>query len=152
VQKLLALAYRSAGFSGIVERGVQGVDVDATGDDGERYATEVKTTQKSFVRFALKDRHGLMARQRDGYEPLLAILRLTPLSDLLLVRARTLQCGTLRVASLSGYRVHDLEERIHPCFSLALEEHFEGAYTGSQFYLDGVLRSQGIEVCEALPR
>jgi hypothetical protein len=46
VQKLLAIAFRLAGFARVIERGVQGVDVDAVGDPLERSATEVKTTQE----------------------------------------------------------------------------------------------------------
>ena len=48
-QKLLAIGFHLAGFDRVVERGVQGVDVDAVGNPGERYATEVKTTQKEAV-------------------------------------------------------------------------------------------------------
>src|SRR6266478_6871871 len=66
VQKLLAIGFRLAGFDRIVERGVQGVDVDAVGDSEERYATEVKTTQKDSVPFGPKDMKGLAARQQDG--------------------------------------------------------------------------------------
>jgi hypothetical protein len=148
VQKMLAIAFRLAGFNRIVERGVQGVDVDAIGTSTERYATEVKTTKNDSVPFASKDIDGLAARQRDGYEPLLAVLRLTPLSDLFLVHAVNLRCGRLQIASLRPYRFHALEARLQPCFALAVREHFEGAYTGSQYYLDRVLREQGIEVCE----
>jgi hypothetical protein len=148
VQKLLAIAFRHAGFHRIVERGVQGVDVDAAGDSGERYSTEVKTTQMSTVHFAEKDRKGLIARQMDGYQPLLAVLQLRPLSDLYLVHAPTLHCGRLQIASLRPLRFHELESRLSPLFTLAVAEHFEGAYCGSQFYLDGVLRASGIEVVD----
>jgi hypothetical protein len=146
VQKLLAIAFRLAGFHRIIERGVQGVDVDAAGHPGEKYAAEVKTTQSDSVPFALKDRDGLAARMHDGYHPLLAVLRLSPLSDLLLVHTANLRCGRIQIACLRPYRFHELEARLLPCFALAVREHFEGAYTGSQFYLDGVLREYGIEV------
>jgi hypothetical protein len=151
VQKLLAITFQLAGFHRIVERGVQGVDVDAVGSSDERYATEVKTTQKHAVRYANKDRIGLAARQQDGYQPLLAVLRLTPLSDLMLVHTASLRCGQLRKASLQPHRFHDLEGRLRPCFALAVRDHFEGAYTGSQYYLDGVLRKHGIEVRDPIP-
>jgi hypothetical protein len=146
VQKLLAIGFRLAGFDHVVERGVQGVDVDAMGNPGERYATEVKTTQKEAIPFASKDINGLAARQQDGYHPLLAVLRLAPLSDLFLVHTATLRCGRLQIASLRPYRFHELERRLQPCFLRAVLEHFQGALTGSQFYLDRVLREHGIEV------
>jgi hypothetical protein len=148
VQKLLAIGFRLAGFERVVERGVQGVDVDAVGDPGERYATEVKTTQKESVPFETKDINGLAARQQDGYRPLLAVLRLAPLSDLFLVHTATLRCGRLQIASLRPYRFHALERRLQPYFVQAVLEHFEGALTGSQFYLDRVLREHGIEVSD----
>jgi hypothetical protein len=148
VQKLLAIGFRLAGFDRVVERGVQGVDVDAVGDPGERYATEVRTTQKEAVPFAIKDIKGLAARQQDGYHPLLAVLRLAPLSDLFLVHTATLRCGRLQIASLRPYRFHELERRLQPCFIRAVLEHYEGALTGSQFYLDRVLREHGIEVSD----
>jgi hypothetical protein len=148
VQKLLAIGFRLAGFDRIVERGVQGVDVDAIGDPGERYTTEVKTTQKETITFATKDINGLAARQQDGYHPLLAVLRLAPLSDLFLVHTATLRCGRLLIASLRPYRFHELERRLQPCFIQAVLEHFEGALTGSQFYLDRVLREHSIEVSD----
>jgi len=155
VQKLLAIGFRFAGFPHIVERGVQGVDVDAADDSIGRYSTEVKTTQKAAISFAVKDRKGLAARQQDGYQPVLAVLRLSPLSDLLLVHAAPLRCGRLQIASLGPFRINDLELRIQPCFARAVREHFEGALRESQFYLDRVLREYGIEVTDPvtpLPR
>src|SRR5260370_20381222 len=92
--------------------------------------------------------NGLAARQQDGYYPLLAVLRLAPLSDLFLVHTKTLHCGRLQIASLRPYRFHELERRLEPYFARAVLEHFEGALTGSQFYLDGVLREHGIEVTD----
>jgi hypothetical protein len=148
VQKLLAIAFRLGGFGRIVERGVQGVDVDADGGARERYTTEVKTTQKETVLFARKDIDGLAHRQRDGYRPLLAVLRLSPLSDLLIVHTESLRSGRLHIASLRPHRFHELEARLQPCFTRAVLEHFEGALTGSQFYLDRVVREYGIEVSE----
>jgi hypothetical protein len=146
VQKLLALTFRLAGFERIVERGVQGVDVDAASELGERYAIEVKTTQSRCISFGPKDRDGLQARERDGYRPLLGILRLSPLSDLLLIHPATLPCRRLRVASLGPYRFRELEGRLQPWFAVAVQKHFEGTYAGSQYYLDGQLRKHDIEV------
>jgi len=148
VQKELAIAFHLAGFARVVERGVQGVDVDAVGNSLERYATEVKTTQTESVPFAAKDINGLKSRQQDGYQPLLAVLRLSPLSDLFLVHAGNLRCGRLQIESLRPYRFHELETRIQPCFERAVLEHFEGALTGSQSYLDWVLREYGIEASD----
>jgi hypothetical protein len=146
-QKLLAMTYRLAGFRHVVERGVQGVDVDA-GDGEERYATEVKTTQKTSVPFQQKDADGLSGRATDGYVPLLGVLRLAPLSDWYLAHAEALRPGVLLIESLRLYRFKDLERRLQPCFNQVVASHFEGVLTGSQAYLDRILREEGVEVRE----
>ena len=48
-QKLLALTFYEAGFCHVVERGVQGVDIDAATEDAIRYTLEVKTTEGESV-------------------------------------------------------------------------------------------------------
>jgi len=131
-----------------VERGVQGVDVDAANDTGERYTTEVKTIRKSWVAFQAKDARGLLARANDGYVPLLAVLRLSPLSQWYLLHARDLSPGRLQIDALRPYRCRDLERRVLPLLDEAVERHFEGTLNGSQAYLDDVLRRGGIEVAQ----
>src|SRR5262245_30961700 len=149
-QKLLAIAYRSAGFSHVIERGVQGVDVDAAGDFGEKYATEVKTTEKNFIVFRHKDKAGLAARRRDGYQPLLAIFGLRPLSGWQFVYAENLRVGSLLIGSVPlENRHHLLEDRIDPHFKDAVSMHFEGTLKGSQFFLEGILQQIGVEIIEA---
>src|SRR5438045_3044497 len=91
-QKLLAIAYRHAGFVHVIERGVQGVDVDAA-EGQTKYSTEVKTTVNGVIIFQAKDVAGLAGRRADGYLPLLGVLRLSPLSDWLLADAEHLQAG-----------------------------------------------------------
>jgi hypothetical protein len=131
----------------VVERGVQGVDVDA-GDGRVKYSTEVKTTEKGSVLFHQKDADGLFGRAADGYVQLLGVLRLAPLSGWYLARAENLRPGVLLIESLRPYRLTDLERRLQPCFAEAVANHFEGTLTGSQAYLDQVLREAGVEVRE----
>jgi hypothetical protein len=145
-QKFLAIAYREAGFAHIVERGVQGVDVDAANGSYERYSIELKTTTKDSVQLKQKDIDGLMSRQADGYLTLLGVLRLGTLSDWWLAMATELRAGCLCVDRLRPYRRKDLEEFINPFLDGVIEQHFEGAFTGSQAYLDGVLQQKGIEI------
>jgi hypothetical protein len=143
-QKFLALAYRRAGFGHVIERGVQGVDVDAA-DGRAKYATEVKTTINHAVVFQDKDVAGLRARKCDGYQPLLAALRLSPLSDWLLADAEHLAAGVFTLDQLRPYRRHDLEGVIQPLFAEVVQEHGDGTLAGSQQYLDGVLHRLGVE-------
>lgn len=137
-QKLLALSYRRAGFLHVVERGVQGVDVDAA--RGEmKFATEVKTTINDGIMFQAKDVAGLKARRADGYLPLLGVLRVSPLSDWLLADAQHLLPGRLALDKLRPYRRYDLENHLRPLFAEVVEQHAETALAGAQEYLDEVL-------------
>jgi hypothetical protein len=146
-QKFLALAFQLAGFTHVVERGVQGVDVDAAGGPEERYATEVRTTILDFVPFQKKDADGLASRRQDGYQSRLAVLQLRPLSDWYLVHTDSLRVGRLLIDSLRAHRDRELEIRLRPCFDAALDSHFDGAFAGGQGYLDAILREMGVEIC-----
>jgi hypothetical protein len=147
-QKLLAITYRRAGFIHVVERGVQGVDMDAAAGQ-VKYATEVKTTINGAIVFQAKDATGLNARRADGYLPLLGVLRLSPLSDWLLADAEHLAPGRLAIDKLRPYRRHDLENHLRPLFAEVVEHHAETALAGAQAYLDGVLCQLGIEQRES---
>jgi hypothetical protein len=144
-QKLLAISFGMAGYGHVVERGVQGVDVDAGEENGQRYAVEVKTTTKESVQFEQKDAEGLENRRKDGYQPLLAVLRLFLFSEWYFVKADRLKPGGILLDSLRPYRLRILEDRIKPCFDQAVDEHFNGAFERAQAYLDGVLREKGID-------
>jgi len=146
-QKFLAIAFQMGGYSHVVERGVQGVDVDAkAGENGERYAVEVKTTGARSVTLGRKDVEGLRKRKQDGYQPVLAVLRLDRFSDWILAKADTARPGTMYIDSLRIHRLAELEERICPLFDEAVKEHFEGTMREAQSYLDNVLRQGGAEV------
>lgn len=141
-QKFLAIAFQSAGYTHIEERGVQGVDFDAAKDREEKYAVEVKTTAARSVNFEAKDVEGLGKRKKDGYEPLLAVLRLHRFSDWILAEADSIRSGNILIDSLRVYRLSELERRIAPLFDRTVEEHFDGAMKEGQAYLDKVLRQK----------
>ena len=142
-QKFLAIAFRRGGYTHIEGRGVQGVDFDAANGQEERYAVEVKTTLARSVSFKKKDVEGLIRRKKDGYEPILAVLRLERFSDWILARAETIKSGSLYIDTLRAHRLSHLEQRIGPIFDGVLEDHFRGAMQEGQSYLDGVLRREG---------
>jgi len=145
-QKFLAIAFRMAGYGHVVERGVQGVDVDAAEESGRRHAVEVKTTEKNEVRFERKDEVGLQKRKEDGYEPVLAVLRLAPFGEWVLARADSLRPGSIHIDSLRPYRLTSLEESLRARFVGGVEDHFQGAEREAQKYLDAVLREKGIDL------
>ena len=145
-QKFLAIGFRMAGYSHVVERGVQGVDVDAAGEEGEEYTIEVKTTSGKSVNFEQKDVDGLQKRKKDGYQPVLAVLRLDRFSNWIFAKADKINSGSLLIDSLRPYRLGELEGSICPLIDKAIKEHFDGAMREAQKYLDNILRQKGIEV------
>ena len=145
-QKFLAIAFQTAGYTHIEERGVQGVDFDAAKEGKEKYAVEVKTTVGKSVNFEQKDVEGLKRRKKDSYQPVLAVLRLNRFSDWILATADTIESGNLYIDSLRVHRLPELERCIGPLFDRVVEEHFEGAVQEAQTYLDKVLRSKGMKV------
>lgn len=145
-QKFLALAFHMAGYRHIVERGVQGVDVDAANESGEKYALEVKTTGSKFVSFEPKDVDGLKKREKDGYQPVLAVLRLDRFSNWIFARADTIKAGSIFIDSLRPYRLRDLEGSIYSFFDKVIMNHFDGTMAEAQRYLDDALRDKGAEV------
>jgi hypothetical protein len=144
-QKLLALAFRAGGCPHVVERGVQGVDIDAVWA-GTKYTVEIKTTRQSAIHLLPKDVLGLASRSRDGYRPLLGVLRLSPLADWLLADAGCLQAGELAIDALRPHRSECLERRLRPLFDDVLAAHAGNTLRESQRYLDRILRQQGVEV------
>jgi len=146
-QKLLAITFQRAGFGHVVERGVQGVDVDAAGPGG-KFSAEVKTTRSGVVKFEPKDVDGLRARRLDGYHSLLAALRLGPLCDWVLADADHLEAGSIALDRLRPYRRRNLEDQLRPVFGEVVTEHAPGTLRGAQAYLDGVLARSGIAMCD----
>lgn len=145
-QKFLAISFQMAGYSHIVERGVQGVDIDAAGGNGEKYAVEVKTTVTKSVNFEQKDVDGLQKRKEDGYQSILAVLPLDRFSDWIFAKADTIKSGILYIDSLRVYRSRELERCICSRFDKAVKEHFDGTIREAQRYLDNILRQKGVEV------
>lgn len=144
-QKLLALAFRAGGCEHVVERGVQGVDIDAAWG-AVKYTAEIKTTKQVVVHLAAKDIIGLASRRADGYHPLLGVLRLAPLADWLIVDATALTTGTIPIDLLRPLRCRTLEDRLRPLFDTVLESHFERTLLEAQGYLDRTLRECGVVV------
>lgn len=138
-QKLLALAFREAGYGIMVERGVQGVDIDVAGEH-ERYSIEVKTTDGEAVAFERKDANGLATRRQDGYQSVLAILQIKLFADWMFVNADRLTPKQWPVEGLRARRLRDLEQRVTPRFDDVVATHAVGALDGGQTYLDTVIR------------
>ncbi len=129
-QKVLAIAYLQAGYNHVVERAVQGVDIDAANVAGMKFATEVKTIVALEIGYESKDEIGLNRRAVDGYKPVLACLWLSPLSNWMFGEANLLRVGLLTQDHVRPYRLRDLEQQVVPHFDRTLLENFEGIASG----------------------
>jgi Holliday junction resolvase len=147
-QKFLAISFKMAGYNHIVERGVQGVDVDAAEENGDKFAIEVKTTVTKSITFGQKDVDGLQKRKEDGYQALIAVLRLNRFSNWIFARADVMKPGNKYIDSLRVYRLNKIEECITSFFDEVIKEHHEGAMCEGQKYLDEILRQKGVDITQ----
>ena len=119
-QKLLALALRSAGYDHVVEREVQGVDVDAARIGGPRYSIEVKTTKGPTIALSAKDFECLRQRLADNYLTVIAVLRLSPLGDWIAIDSTKVRPGSYLIDKLSAYSIRHLESEMRSAFGEVL--------------------------------
>lgn len=147
-QKLLALSFRRIGFSHIVERSVEGVDIDIAGEHDVRFAVEVKTTERLSFRLDEGNVNALRDRAKDGYVPVIAALRLAIFEKWILAQVplEQLRAGEMLVDSLRAYRMQDMEDSLEPAFESIVAEHFDRALRGGLQYLSQQLEDTGIEI------
>lgn len=146
VQKLLALSFHEMGFTNIVERGVQGVDIDITSESNQKFTIEVKTTEKLSIPLTPDNVQALRDRIHDGYQPVIAVLRLAPLENWILAKISTdeIPIGKILIESLRPYRMNDLESQLCPKFDIVVRKHFKGVWNRGEQYLKEYLRKVGI--------
>lgn len=140
-QKLLGLTFVELGYEHVVEREVQGVDLDAARRGGPRYAIEVKTTNATSVILAAKDFECLKARVADGYELVVAVLRCYPLGGWIMADANRLKPKSYLIDRLSAYSIVNLETEITPAFDATIAEHFTPLMQDGRKYLHKQMRS-----------
>jgi Holliday junction resolvase len=146
VQKILALCFYEVGFSNIVERGVQGADIDFTKNGNEKYTVEVKTTEKSSIFLSADNIEAIRERVNDGYMPVIAVLQLCLLSNWVFMKmpVDSIPVGTTLTDSLRVYKFKILEELIGDVFDDVVSKHFNTTLIGGEKYLKKVLRQSGI--------
>jgi hypothetical protein len=140
-QKLLALALYEAGFLDIVEREVQGADIDATDVMGKKYTLEVKTTDGQTIPISLENIEALRDRSKDGYLPVIAAVRIQMFEDWVFanIPLDSLRPGPLPLGRLRAYRIRDVETYVCPAFEVVVNRHFSGVLAGGEHYLGQVL-------------
>lgn len=147
VQKLLALSFYEMGYTHIVERGVQGVDIDIKGKEGKKYAIEVKTTNKSSINLSYDNIQALRNRAKDSYSPVIAVLRLRIFDNWILANppSSEISTGNILIDRLRAYRMISLESNLEPVFDNIVEKHFEETLKRGESYLKDQLNRRGIE-------
>jgi Holliday junction resolvase len=147
-QKLLALSFCRIGFTHVVERSVEGVDIDIARDAEDRYALEVKTTEGLSIRLDEPNVDALRDRAKDAYVPIIAALRLAVFEKWVLAQVPLdeLSPGNILVDSLRTYRVKDLEDALQPAFKDVVAEHFQGTLECGLQYLSDRLAKDGVDV------
>lgn len=147
-QKLLALSFCRMGFTHVVERTVEGVDIDIAREGQDKFALEVKTTEVQSFRLDEGNVHALRDRARDGYLPVIAALRLAVFEKWILAQVPLdeLCAGNILVDVLRAYRMKELEASLGPAFADVVEEHSQGTLDGGLQYLSEQLAKGGVEV------
>lgn len=147
-QSLVALTLRENGFGHVVNRLVEGVDIDASGELGQ-FAIEVKTTETREVLIGDKDVKGWRERSRDHYAPVLAALRVSLLSEWTLCDATDLPKGAHRIQRLRLHEVEALTEVANSRFDAVVNKHVPILLNLTQRspleYLKALLRKAGVD-------
>ncbi|KKM05771.1 hypothetical protein LCGC14_1750720 [marine sediment metagenome] len=140
-QRLLALAFYDADFNVVAERSVQGDDIAVANSVGEKYALEVKTTDKKAILISKGNIDALKERASDGYIPVIAALRIQLFEDWVVAKIplNQLRPGTLPLSRLRAYRMKQLEGSLCPAFEAVVNEHFSDVLSGGERYLISVL-------------
>jgi Holliday junction resolvase len=146
-QKLLALALHESGFEHVVEREVQGVDIDAAARDGRKYALEVKTTEGENIPISQENLDALKDRTKDGYTPVVALLRMQMFEDWIFagIPLGSLGAGSVPRTRLLSYRIKELETLVCASFEHVVDEHCSDVLSRGERYLNEVLDQKRIE-------
>lgn len=147
-QSLVALTLRENGFDHVVNRLVEGLDIDASGEPGQ-FAIEVKTTEGRDILVAEKDIRGWKERSRDHYAPVLAALRISLLSEWTLCDASELPKGTHRIQRLRLHEVAALTNVVNSRFDAIVRKHVPTLLSLTQRspleHLKALLRKAGVD-------
>jgi hypothetical protein len=141
IQKLLAIALLETDVEALVERSIQGIDLDVR-IAGRAYAFEVKTSEGDDISLARKDLDGLERQRREGAQAYIAMLPGGRLGEWIFARYNPGELATGRKLSsfqLRPYRDRELEQRVHSAFEAVVEQHVAVAASDGQSGLDRVL-------------
>jgi Holliday junction resolvase len=107
---------------------------------------EVKTTKQLSFSLSPDNVQALLERTHDGYQPIIAVLRLAPLENWVFAKMsiNEIPTGEILIERLRQYRMKDLENKLCPKFDIVTQKHFKGVLAGGEQYLKEQLRKVGI--------
>lgn len=123
-QILLAMSFCRLGFRRVVERSVQGVDIDISDHSTwHNFSIEVKTTLDNTVQIEEKDVEGLEIKAKDGYETAYAVLRLGLFSDWIIAKAKGIPACEIRIGRLETRAIPSLQNELNGEFPRVVAEY-----------------------------
>lgn len=141
VQKLLAIAFCKADAQQVIERAIQGIDLEIKLPDGRKIAIEVKTTKKRDLVLSRKDLDGLDTQIKEGRETYFAVLGSQMTDKLMFVRyiKNEIRANTYPLSSLDTFRDCSLECWIESHFYNAVLDHSNLPEDNPQIALNKIL-------------
>lgn len=152
IEKILAISFDDVrgGFE-VESRSTEGVDIELV-NGCLKYAIEVKTTSGASISLAEKDVKGLLSKaKKDGYAPVVAVLRIRLLSDWVFARANDLVPNCYSPERLRLKSIIELESIASLHFGRTLIELRENILSPPGgipplTYLDGILAKESKHV------
>lgn len=147
-QDLLALTFVEIGCppESIEIRNIEGVDIIIDNEEWGRYAIEVKTTSGEAVKFGQKDFKGLKKYSENGYNSVLAVLKLDLTQKWILHNAKYLKPKKYPVNSLyTDDEFKKLARDVNEKFQELVMKHYTDIQERGQDYIRNVLRKKGIK-------
>ena len=146
-QKLLALAFYDAGYPDVVERSVQGVDIDVADTRGKKYTVEVKTSDGDSISISQDNIDALRASVNNGYAPVIAALRMQMFEQWIFagIPMDQIRPESIPLSRLRAYRIDDLEASVNPAFETVVNQHFNDVLARGEHHLIQILAQRNRE-------
>ncbi len=148
-QDLLALSFAESKWDKLEVHDVEGIDILYDGELG-KFAIEVKTTTKKEISVGEKDCQGLKRMKKEGYIPILAVLRLDMFNDWIFYKAEKLKpASNLSVNIIYTHdELKEVAKKINENFENLVMKHYKELYDKGRRYIISELKKEGIKVGE----
>jgi Holliday junction resolvase len=147
-QDLLALSFAEMGCNptSIEVHKIEGMDIVIDDTNFGKYAIEVKTTCGETINFGEKDYKGLTKYSENGYETILAVLKIDLQKEWILADvSRKAQKSNLKVNALStADKYKELAKSVNGNFENLVKENYNGILESGENYLREKLEEKKI--------